>query len=257
MERIEDIEKIVKEAGRIILEAGENLGVEEKSSQHDLVTMYDKKVQEFLFDQLSRVFPHASFLGEEGLESKGDGNGLFIIDPIDGTTNFVKGFHISVISVGYAEAGTMKYGVIYNPFSGELFSAEKGCGAFLNGKPIHVNEDAMEHAVICFGAAPYDPEKWDYTFSTARKVMEKCVDVRRLGSAAYDLVSVACGRAGAFFECKLRPWDYAAGLLIVEEAGGTVTDLDGKKITEIDRPSSMLAGNPKCYPEMLKIVSRD
>ena len=166
----------------------------------------------------------------------------FIVDPIDGTTNFIKDYHVSAISVGLINDGRSYIGVVYNPYLDEMFTAERGKGAFLNGKPIHVSRNPLSEGIVLFGTAPYYEELSRKSFDLAYEYFRQALDIRRSGSAAIDLCSIAAGRAEVYFELRLSPWDYAAGSLIVEEAGGVVTTVDGGEIT-FERPCSVLAAN--------------
>ena len=214
------IESAEREAAELILHA-HGILAETKSGRRDVVTEYDRRVQALLMQRLSEALPGAHFYSEELDErDRLDAEQLFIIDPIDGTMNFVHGFHHSCISVAYAERGEVLLGAIYNPYMDELFTAIAGRGARLNGKTIRVTDEGLSGSVVCYGTAPYNPELTDRTFETAKKLYAASLDLRREGSAALDLCTVAAGRAGLYFEMKVSLWDYAAGDLIVREAGG-------------------------------------
>ena len=160
--------------------------------------------------------------------------------------NFVHGFHHSCISAAYAEEGTVRVGAIYNPYIDEMFTAIRGEGAFLNGRPIAVSRDGLSESVVCFGTSPYHPELADRTFRLVRKAFDAGLDVRREGAAALDLCTVAAGRAGLYFELQLSLWDYAAGKLIVEEAGGCCCTVEGEGI---------LAGSPAAVEDFLRLAA--
>ena len=251
MEKIlEQICQAVRQAGQIVLEADRTPQmVDEKEGRANFVTVYDKKVQEFLQEELGKILPEAVFVGEEEDIHASISKGFaFIVDPIDGTTNFIKDYHLSAISVGLAKDGLPYMGVIYNPYLDEMYWAWKGHGAFLNGKPIHVSSNDLAHGLVLFGTSPYYPELTDKTFAIARGLFEKSLDLRRSGSAAADLCSIAAGRAELYFEMKLSPWDYAAGTVIVAEAGGSVTQFDGSPIT-LGRPCQVLAVSSRTIRE--------
>ena len=251
----EEIREIVRAAGEIVSSA-RNVEdtVREKSSSRDLVTEYDLRVQSFLREQLLGLLPEAGFLGEEedAREDLSEREWLFIVDPIDGTTNFVQGYHNSCVSVGLAQHGQMRYGVVYNPFDGELYEAERGKGAFLNGKPIRCRDHALDHSLLIFGSALYYRELVPETLRLFNSAFPLVQDVRRFGSAALDLCYLAAGRAGVFFECRLSPWDYAAGSLIAQEAGCRVTQLDGTAL-ELLQKCSVLAGSPTAYDALFRL----
>lgn len=241
---LSDICRIVSQCGDILLTADRShMRIDDKAGPQNFVTTYDALVQQKLFEALTARFPDAAFFGEEGEGQHFCGEGLcFIVDPIDGTNNFIKDYRQSTVSVALCRDGAVEWAVICNPYTHEVFSAEKGGGAFLNGQPIHVSEDALSAGLVLFGAAPYYEELRERTYATLYSYACRAMDVRRSGSAALDLCYVACGRAVRFFELRLSPWDYAAGSLIVTEAGGKVTDMDGRPL-RLDRPCSVLARN--------------
>ena len=225
---IEQIEQAIIETGEILLHA-ENITdfTHTKDGAANFVTEYDTQVQKILFSKLSAILPEASFMGEEeSAHTYTDKGYLFIIDPIDGTTNFIKQNHTSCISVGLLKDGKPYLGIVYNPYRNELFSAIAGKGAYLNHKPIHVSKEPLENGLLLFGSSPYYEELWQPAFEMAYQYFKRCLDLRRSGSAAIDLCDIACGRAELFFELRLSPWDYAAGALIVKEAGGNICGTD-------------------------------
>ena len=167
---------------------------------------------------------------------------FFIVDPIDGTTNFIRDYHASSISVALVVDGAAEFGVVYNPYLDEMFTARRGYGAFCNGKRLHVSSEPIENALVVFGTSPYREDLSEKSFKLAYAYFKRAADVRRSGSAALDLCAVAAGRADLFFELSLSPWDYAAGALVVEEAGGVVSDPDGGKLV-YDHPCSVVARN--------------
>ena len=257
MEYNEILRRIVsaeREAAQLIMEA-HGVMAEEKSSRRDVVTEYDRKVQELLTARLSAALPHARFFSEEQ-EQHDDINAsaLFVIDPIDGTMNFVRGLHHSCISVAYAERGEVKAAAIYNPYVDELFTATLGGGAFLNGKPIHVDDAPLRETLVCFGTTPYDVSLAPRCFKLAQKMMETALDLRREGSAALDLCTVAAGRAGLYFELAHSPWDYAAGMLIAREAGGVCRTLEGEELRPIAGRPSVVAGGKVAVEEFFRIT---
>ena len=188
-------------------------GVREKTGPRDLVTRYDTMVQDFLRRELLALLPGAAFMAEEGFEESdySAAEWRFIVDPIDGTTNFIQGYRNSAVSVGLMHRGEMEYAVVYNPFDGETYTARRGGGAFLNGRPIRTADRDLEHSILIFGTALYYRELTERTLTVFNRVFPLVQDVRRFGSAALDLCYVAAGKAGVFFECRLCPWDYAAG----------------------------------------------
>ncbi|MBR7009852.1 MAG: inositol monophosphatase [Oscillospiraceae bacterium] len=197
--------------------------------------------------------PEAGFLGEEGgaSEDLSAREWVFIVDPIDGTTNFIQGYHNSCVSIGLARNGRIEYGVVFNPYDGELYAAQRGRGATLNGAPIRCQDHALDHSLLIFGSALYYRELVPLTLELFNAAFPLVQDIRRFGSAALDLCYLAAGKAGVFFEARLCPWDYAAGSLIAEEAGCAVTQLDGAPL-DFSSKCSVLAGSPTAYRELLK-----
>lgn len=245
---------VVRRAGDMIRNAHDiEKDTHEKNGAADLVTKYDVAVQAFLQRELLALVPEADFLGEEGEHETLDKPWVFVVDPIDGTTNFVRHMHHSNIAVALVHEGCVAYGVVYNPFTEEMFAARRGGGAFLNGRPIHVSDRDMSHAITMCGSTIYDRRFTDRSFSLMRRLYDLGLDFRRFGSAELDVCYVACGRAEVFFECRLSPWDYAAGSLILTEAGGKITRLDGSPIDPY-RGGSVWATNGICHPvlELLK-----
>ncbi|MBR4858380.1 MAG: inositol monophosphatase [Clostridia bacterium] len=244
----------VKEAGKIVLSANNReSSVTAKEGKKNFVTKYDLAVQDFLFRELGKIFPEAEFVGEEG-ENNFESKALrFIIDPIDGTTNFMQDFRCSCISVALCKENNVMAGVVYNPYTDEVFSAEKGKGAYLNGEKISVSDRLLSDGLALFGTSPYHPENTDETFALLRKVFDFSRDIRRSGSAAYDICTVACGRCEVFFEKELQPWDIAAGTLILKEAGGTALNYKGKEI-DFSGPHDVVFANPKAYEEFVTLL---
>ena len=251
---VKKITDIVKKAGKIILTAhNQESSITAKEGKKNFVTKYDVAVQDFLFKELGKAFPDAEFIGEEA-ENDFSTNGLrFIIDPIDGTTNFMQDYRCSCISVALCKENEVIAGVVYNPYTDELFSAEKGKGAYLNGERINVSDRPLSDGLALFGTSPYHPENTDETFALLRKVFDLSRDIRRSGSAAYDICVVACGRCEVFFEMGLQPWDIAAGTLIVKEAGGIVINYEGKEIS-LSSPNDIIFANPVAYEEFKTLV---
>lgn len=246
-----------KEAAALILHA-HGILAECKTGRRDVVTEYDRRVQELLTERLSAAVPGAKFFCEEN-DRHDDLNAehLFIIDPIDGTMNFVHGLNHSCISIAFASRGERLCAAICNPYVDELFTAVKGGGAFLNGRPIHVEEAPLQETLVVCGTTPYDESAVSDTFRLMETAYRAGLDIRRQGSAALDLCSVAAGRAGIYFEMALSLWDYAAGALLVEEAGGLCTRLDGSALPyDASRPS-VFAGGPAAYADFQRLLATE
>ena len=249
------IVNIVKEASKIYKNAGSDLGIEMKSSTVDLVTKFDKEIQDFLVSKLGEVVPGAQFFGEEGDGNKELTDGYcFIIDPIDGTTNFIKGFQHSAISVGLAKDREIVLGVVMDPDLDNIYYAEKGKGAFLNGKPIHVSDCDLKTSLVLFGTCPYEHELAKKTFEITEEVFYKALEVRRAGSAALDICYVAAGKADLYYELILRPWDWAGATLILKEAGGVCTTCEGEPL-DAGKIKSYACGNAHNIKEFYEIYN--
>lgn len=245
---------IVGKAGNIIRTAHEKeMVVFNKQGDANFVTKYDKEVQSFLIKSLRMLIPDANFLAEEdGIQQELGEGYCFIIDPIDGTTNFISDYRYSCVSVGLALNGKMQFAIVYNPYLDEMYTAVKGEGAKKNGQDIHVREAGLDGSLASFGAARYNTEETDKVFEYAKMLYTRSLAIRSGGSAALDLCRVAEGSTGVYFEMKLQPWDYAAASLILTEAGGFISTMEGQFIT-LDQPCSILAGNRQCWKETYKL----
>ena len=244
----------VLKAGEIYKNASGDLGIEDKGSAVNLVTKYDKMIQDFLFTELEKIVPGCKFLGEEGDDNKVLTDGYcFIIDPIDGTTNFIKGFQHSAISVGLAKDREMIMGVVLDPDLNNVFYAEKGKGAFLNGKPIHTSDCSLDKSLVLFGTCPSEHELAHKTVELTEKIFYKAVEVRRGGSAALDICYVASGKADLYYEMILRPWDWAGASLILSEAGGRATTFEKQKLNA-NKITSFVCGNERVLEEFYEIL---
>lgn len=227
--------------GKIMREAHADDIQIKSDNPRNLVTEYDTRIQEILRDKLLQILPEASFLGEEGEKNFNKRGYCFICDPIDGTTNFVKNLKHSAVSIALLQDGNPILGVIYDPYLDEMFWAEKGKGAFCNDKPICTSDAPLQNSLIVFGTSPYNSSLHEKTWKLAGKSLQIALDVRRMGAAVLDLAGVAAGRFGLFWELELQPWDYAAGSLIVEEAGGIIRTLENQKISDYFKPTSIVA----------------
>lgn len=251
---LEKITAAQKEAAELILHA-RGILAEIKTGHRDVVTEFDRKVQELLIKRMSEAVPGASFFCEENSRRDSlEAEHVFIIDPIDGTMNFVRGFHHSAVSVAYMSRGELLAASVYNPYVQECFTATKGEGAWLNGRPISASYLPLSESVVCCGTSPYDPELADSTFELIKKAFIAGLDIRREGSAALDMCSAAAGRAGVYFEPKVSLWDIAAGMLIVSEAGGRCCRLDGSPIPLDGSKSPVLAGGALAVEDFLALV---
>ena len=227
-EWLDDAIGIARAAGRILREGyGRPVAVDYKGGI-DLVTEFDRRSERFIKDELARRFPGHGWLGEETGGAAADGQYRWVVDPLDGTTNFAHAYPFFCVSIALEVEGTRALGVVHDPLRDECFAARKGSGAFLNGAPIAVSRvDALARALAATGFAYDVHEKPEETLRFFGPLLSKVQGIRRDGSAALNLAYLACGRFDVFWEVKLHAWDVAAGALLVEEAGGRVTDFAG------------------------------
>lgn len=219
------------ETGKFLKESvGKILEVESKFGQEtNLVTQIDKKAEEIIINKIKAKYPDHDFLAEESGSHNKQSEVRWIIDPLDGTLNFTHGVPLFSVSIAVEVKGVVVAGVVYEPNLDELFTAEKGKGAFLNGKPIHVSRvDTLIESMMVTGFPYTIQDNPDNAVQHFVNMLMKAQGIRRLGSAAVDLCYVACGRFDGFWEVCLSPWDMAAGVLLIQEAGGRFTDLSGK-----------------------------
>lgn len=250
---LKQIAAAAREAGRIILKS-HDAAVHQKEGHFNFVTDADMAVQQYLKQALLKILPGARFFSEEQQNEPLTDAPTFVVDPIDGTLNFMRGRRTSAVSIGLLENKTPALAVILNPYTDELFSAEKGRGAFLNGQRIHVSDTPFENAMVSLGTSPYDAELAEKTMRCAAVFLRQAGDIRRSGSAALDLCDVASGRSDLFFELRLRPWDVAAGALLVSEAGGRFFSL-GHDRPYFDDACGILASNLPCADKAMETLS--
>jgi myo-inositol-1(or 4)-monophosphatase len=221
----------------------------------DLVTVFDRQAQELVDGRLSAAFPEHGFLSEEDLDRPGTSGCRWVLDPLDGTTNFAHTLPIFSVSLALERQGDILLGVVYDPMRDEMFWAAEGDGAFLNGRPVRVSPVARLDRSLLATGFPYDIREsrlnnLDHFTNFALRAQA----VRRCGSAALDLSYVACGRFDGFWELKLKPWDVAAGSLLIREAGGRVTDFDAGE-SDLFQPE-LAASNGLIHEEMLRVLSQ-
>ena len=249
------IETIVRIAGTMMKNNISESQIQTKGYAN-FVTDKDMEVQQFLYEKLQESCPEIGFIGEEQSEYEQiTGTMHWIVDPIDGTTNYIYGYNMSAISLALKEKEEIIFGIVYNPFTNELFRAEKGKGAYLNDKKIKVSDKtSLYHSLVAVGTSPYHKNMVKMIFEKIRTVYERCLDIRRTGSAALDLAYVACGRLDAYFEYCLKPWDFASGYLLVTEAGGFVKNTEGQQLIH-GRGQSVLAGcSESLINEMVEVL---
>ena len=250
---IEKITAIVKETDKIFFDSGLKNDVRKKG-EADFVTKADIAISEYLHKRLTEEFPDVGFLSEEEEPLSSDREKYWILDPIDGTTNFMYGIGLCGVSLGYCENSEITAGVIYIPQSGEMFWAIKGNGAYLNGERIKCGTaQKLSDCLALYEFNAYFKEEHEQAAGCAEKIYTSCRDIRTLGSAAVEMAYIACGRADAFFGRYLKPWDYAAGTIIVREAGGVVSYPEGE-ITYPETNRHIIATNSEMHRDFKKRI---
>jgi myo-inositol-1(or 4)-monophosphatase len=243
---------IVREASALMLT--KTFTVSQKDGYANIVTSSDVAVQQFLKKRLSELLPGSGFLCEEEDRHHLGNSDTWIIDPIDGTANYARGIDQCAISVGLMHEDEITLGVVFLPRTGEMFSAEKDKGAWLNGTRIHVSERPFEDAVLCTALPVYHKEHAPECSRIISEAFSQCNDIRRFGSAATELCYVAMGRVELYFEYLLSPWDYAAASLIVTEAGGVISGLTGGKPSLTEGYGILATNNKESLDRLCKLV---
>lgn len=244
-------------AGDIILR-GRGFDVVNKGTKENYVTSTDIEVQDYLRKGLSEILPGSYFMGEESdIPSedellRGSDRWVWIVDPIDGTANYARGMCNSVVSIALVKAGDVVVGVVHHPYLGMTFYACEGGGAFVNGESMRVSERKMENAMLATAWSTYNKKLAPACFRIAERLYYVCEDIRRTGTAAFELCMLAKGAVDIYFEINLAPWDYAAASRIVKEAGGTVTSLNGG--LDLYSPGPVIAGNTPANAEYVRKV---
>lgn len=246
------VEPILRRAARIMLDFADP-AVYSKGRHADFVTEADVAVQDFLLTELSKVFPDARFLAEEGEGQALTNAFTFIIDPIDGTTNYFRRRRSSMISIGAVQNKEPVFGLIYDPYRDEMYHAEPTKGAWCNDERLHVADMPFEKALIGFGTGPYYEELFDVTSRSFAALLPAVADIRRTGSACLDLCDIAAGRSDGHFEWCLQPWDYCAGTLLVQEAGGKCGNILGGPVT-YDKGIPHIAASARVFDELQTLL---
>jgi myo-inositol-1(or 4)-monophosphatase len=255
--KVEKVADIARKAGAFIMAERDNFSASkvEVKGRNDFVSYVDKGAERIIVDELKQLLPEAAFVAEEGTEAREDARYRWVIDPLDGTTNFIHGMPFFAVSIALIDGDDPVVGVVYELNRDEMFTAWKGGGAWLNGKRISVSETTdVSASLIGTGFPYYDYARLDGYIELFRHLMQFSRGIRRPGSAATDLAYVACGRFDAFYEYGLSPWDVAAGILLVTEAGGSVTDFSGGKDFLFGR--EIVSGNSLVQKEMLGLVRK-
>lgn len=249
---IDKVKDIVKRASGLMVREG--FDVKEKDGFVNIVTSSDIAVEQFLKKELAELLPGCGFICEEEDVHDSSHEYVWIVDPIDGTANYARGDENCCISVALMKAGEVILGVVYSPWRGEMYEAQKGCGARLNGRPIHVSDRPFEDSTFICALCLYRKEFGDLCSEVIMDVYHQANDVRRYGSAAVEECLLAAGRYDLYFEMRIQPWDYAAAAHIFTEAGGVITRLDGGPLG-YDRPHLVVGANtPENHARLLQIV---
>jgi myo-inositol-1(or 4)-monophosphatase len=245
--------RAARAAGRVHLKRLNHIKVVRKSNAIDLVTEADRESEAAAIAVLQRAFPAHAILAEETGASASLSEHRWIIDPLDGTTNFIHGFPQFCVSVAYERRGKLQAAVIFDALRREMFVARRGGGARLNGKPIHVTRTPKLESALLVTGFPYDRrERRRFYLAFWEAFMIRTHGIRRTGAAALDLAWVACGRGDGFWEFGLKPWDVAAGSLLVEEAGGRVTNMDGSPLDLAG--AQIIASNGRLHQEIIEAI---
>ncbi|MGN0070053.1 MAG: inositol monophosphatase family protein [Prevotella sp.] len=254
MIQISTLTEVVRQASALMVVDG--FEIEQKGGCENIVTTSDLAVQGFLCGRLAELLPGCGFLCEEKDICDVQHEYTWIIDPIDGTANYSRGIDQCAICVGLKHADDMVMGVVYLPRTDEMFYAEKGRGAYLNGRRIHVSDRSFGNGVMCTALPVYHKEYAGLCSEIIVETFGRCNDIRRFGACAPELCYLAMGRCELYFEYLLSPWDFAAASLIVAEAGGVISSLDGHRLSLVS-PGGVIAANSRCnHDVLLEIVSR-
>jgi len=248
----------VREAGAMLRSAHLSISeIHKKEGPANFCTDYDLRIQRFIMARLSEIAPGCSFYGEEDTEGNhgfATSPYTFYIDPIDGTTNFMFDYHHSCVSVGVAYAGQMVAGYVYNPYVDELYHAVRREGAWLNDRKLVIADHPIREGIVAFGCARYNDSDTTLLFDVTQQMFLSSLSIRNGGSAALDLCRITSGSNVAYYELKLQPYDYAAASIIIEEAGGRISRVDGGSIT-LDKPCSIVGGTETAWREVRAMIA--
>jgi len=247
------VTRLAKDAGQILCEGLDDVHTLDYKGPTNIVTEVDKKSEDFIVGRINKTFQGHTIVAEESGKTQGDRGKYWYIDPIDGTSNYARGLPMFAVSIAYEEDGKMQLGCIYDPVRDECYCAERGKGAWLNQKKIHVSRvNRLIEAMLVTGF-PYDIHKEYNNLDNFSRIIKEVQVVRRLGSAALDQAYVAAGRLDAYWEIGVGPWDIAAGTLIIEEAGGKITALNGTA-DFMKPPYAILASNGLLHEKLLQYI---
>jgi len=250
--------RAARQAGEIIMRATEHMDklTITNKAENDYVSEVDNMAEQEIIRTIRKAFPDHAILAEESgqTDSENDSEFEWIIDPLDGTTNYLHQFPQYSVSIAVKQKGRLEHAVVYDPLKDEIFSASRGAGAQMNGRRLRVSPaKGLEGALLGTGFPFKDQQYLDIYLEMLKQMIIPTAGIRRAGSAALDLAYVAAGRLDGFWELNLKPWDMAAGLLLIQEAGGMVSDIKGGH--EIFESGHVIAGNPKVFKAMVKTLN--
>lgn len=248
--------KAARLAGQLILKASDRLDMItiKTKTANEFVTQIDEQSEKLITDLIHKTYPNHGIMGEEGSYFDTHDEIIWIIDPLDGTTNFIHGFPHYAVSIAIKIKNRMEYGVIYDPVRDDLFIAERGHGARLNDHRIRVsNRKSLESALLGTGFPYRHPANLDFYLNCFKDLFKQITCMRRAGSAALDLAYVAAGKLDGFWEIGLKEWDFAAGVLLIKEAGGLISDFQGAETYH--ESGNIVAGTPKVFKEILQTIN--
>ncbi len=247
--------RAARQAGDIIMRSTERMDklTITNKSENDYVTEVDQKAEQEIIHAIRKAYPDHAILAEESGQTEGSAEFEWIIDPLDGTTNYLHQFPQYSVSIAVKQKGRLEHAVVYDPLKDEIFSASRGAGAQMNGRRLRVSPaKGLEGALLGTGFPFKDQRYLDIYLQMLKTMIIPSAGIRRAGSAALDLAYVAAGRLDGFWELNLKPWDMAAGLLLIQEAGGMVSDIKGGH--NIFETGHVIAGNPKVFKAMVKAL---
>lgn len=247
------ITDLVKEAAQFVFDDTLRSEINMKGAA-DYVTAVDLKISNFIKEKLRELTPEIGFMSEE--EDGEIAEKRWILDPIDGTTNLVYGYNMSSVSLAYYNGKEVEFGVIFNPYNGDLFTCKRGEGVYYNGEKLKKPEDRdLENCLIEFGAGSTKKQFTDESFALGKEVFRNCLDIRRICSSALAIAYVAAGKINGYFERNIKPWDYAAATLMLEECGAVSSDWDGNPV-QYEHQSSYVCGTPKAYRFLMNTIDK-
>ena len=247
--------RAARQAGDIIIRARERMDklTVVSKSENDYVSEVDQMAEQEIIRTIRKAYPDHAILAEESGQTEGDSEFEWIIDPLDGTTNFLHQFPQYSVSIGVRQKGRLEHAVVYDPLKDEIFSASRGAGARMNDRRLRVSQTkGLEGALLGTGFPFKDQRNLDVYLQMFKAMIQPTAGIRRAGSAALDLAYVAAGRLDGFWELHLNPWDMAAGLLLIQEAGGMISDIKGGH--QIFETGHVIAANPKVFKAMVKAL---